>query len=676
MSTPFSMSVTGQRALRYGAIAAATVAVLALVVAFFPWNALRGPIAAYFGHRMQRQVTIDGDLRVHLGLPVVVEVDDLSIANAVWSDVQPMARTARMVLTFRLPSLLHATPDTVQLFEPRVVLEKNANGEANWHFGHEGSAAPRFGDISVTNGTLRYRNPALRGDITVAVQSTASAQNAPQELHFDGRGTLRGDPFTISGHGHGLSALRRVDDPYRLAFDLKAGATTIDFDGTIVPAQPQDLRGALHLRGPDLSRLYPIVPSPLPWTPPYDLSGDLTHETAKWHFEAIKGTVGKSDLAGRFSVDVSGPHPATIADLSSRRLDYKDLGGFIGLPPGEPGQKAQTPEQRKTVQQREATSRALPDKPFDAAKLRRHDVDLKFRGTSVKWGRFPLDNLDVHMVLKDGLMRLDPLDFGIADGHVVGDMTVDLTKRTPTAKAAIEIRRVELKRLFPQLASPQGSAGRFGGRAQFTTAGNSVAKLLGAMDGQAAVAMHGGEMSTLALVLTNLDLARAASLLIRGKDDKATIHCAIAALHAKNGEVVPDVMVVDSDDELIHGAGSIDFRNEKYDLTLKAASKKPSLVALRGPIMITGTFVNPVVRPAIGEAAARVGAAVGLGVLAPPLALLPLIDLGNAPDADCQALYEQAKLASGRTDETRTPTTRPRSANQPTQTRENIAGSR
>jgi len=130
-------------------------------------------------------------------------------------------------------------------------------------------------------------------------------------------------------------------------------------------------------------------------------------------------------------------------------------------------------------------------------------------------------------------------------------------------------------------------------------------------------------------------------------DSGATIHCAIAALHAKNGEVVPDVMVVDSDDELIHGAGSIDFRNEKYDLTLKAASKKPSLVALRGPIMITGTFANPVVRPAIGEAAARVGAAVGLGILAPPLALLPLIDLGDAPDADCRALYEDARLQTG-----------------------------
>jgi hypothetical protein len=63
-------------------------------------------------------------------------------------------------------------------------------------------------------------------------------------------------------------------------------------------------------------------------------------------------------------------------------------------------------------------------------------------------------------------------------------------------------------------------------------------------------------------------------------------------------------------------------------------------------VLITGTFKDPVVRPAAGPVVARIGAAVGLGLLAPPLALLPLIDLGNAPDANCRALYEHAQIAS------------------------------
>jgi len=109
-------------------------------------------------------------------------------------------------------------------------------------------------------------------------------------------------------------------------------------------------------------------------------------------------------------------------------------------------------------------------------------------------------------------------------------------------------------------------------------------------------------------------------------------------------------LVVDSDTELIHGTGSIDFARERYDVRLKADSKKPSLIALRGPIQIGGTFKQPVVRPELGQPLARVGAAIGLGLIAPPLALLPLIDLGDAPDANCAALYRDAKIgaASGK----------------------------
>ena len=640
------MSRIRQRGLLYGAIAASVVVVLALVVLFFPWNVLRGPVASYFTHKLHRQVMIAGDLRVHLGLPVRVDVDGVSVANAPWSNLQPMAHTAHMALTFGWRSLLHATPDTVRLTEPSLVLERNADGEANWHFGNDENASPlRFGDLDVDKGTLRYRDPQVRGDITVALQSTQAA-NSPQALRFDGRGTLRGEPFTISGQGHGFSELRRIDDPYQLAFALEAGKTAVIFDGTVVPSSPQNLRGALHVRGPDLSKLYPIVPTPLPWTPAYNLTGDLTHENGKWTFRQINGTVGESDLAGNFSVDVSKPRASTIANLSSRSLNYKDLGGFIGLPPGEAAQTTNTPEKLKEAQHRAASDRVLPSKSFELGKLRERDVDLQFRAAAAQWGRLPLDNLTTHMVLKDGVLRFDPLDFGLADGHVVTNLTLDLTKRAPTAKAQIEVQRVELKRIFPQLAAPGGSAGRFGGRAQFTTSGNNVAELLAAAQGEAALAMRGGEMSTLKLVLTNLDLARAAALLMRGGNEKAPLHCAIAAMHATHGVLTPDIMVIDSSEELIRGSGNIDFAHEKYDLALSADSKKPSLVALRGPIKITGTFKSPVVKPALGQAIARVGAAVGLGILAPPLALLPLIDLGNAPNADCQALYRDAGIAT------------------------------
>jgi len=640
------MEFAGSRVRRYTVVSLGILALVALLIAFFPWNLLRSPIASIASTRLQRAVAI-GHLDVDWGSPTRITLDDVTIGNSEWSNAQPMATFPRVVFSFRIPSLIRMTPDVVLLTRPDVLLERSASGEANWRFddaaGHAGAA---FGAVDVDNGRVRYRDALLPASVDATLQTDATGS---RPLKFAGRGTLRGDPFEIEGTSEGIAELRRVNAPYHLAIKARAGATSMTFDGTAVPASLENAEGTLHLKGPDLSRLYPIVPSPLPWTPPYDLSGNLRHAQGQWIFRGIKGTVGDSDLAGDFTVDVSTKRHSTTAEFTSRRMNYKDLGGFIGLPPGESSRSLRTVEQQQEARRRAATNRVLPERPFTLGRLRDHDVDVKFRGTSVTWGTIPIDQVVTHVVLKDGVIRFEPLDFGIADGHVVSNITLDATKDVPTAHAKIEARNVELKRIFPKLASPNGSAGRFGGRAQFRAQGRSVAELFASAEGEAAVAMRGGESSTLRLVLTNIDLARAAQLLIGG-DETAAIHCAVGAFHAKSGVLTPDLFVVDTSAELITGTGSIDFRTEQYDLHLKADSKTPSILALKGPVVIGGTFKAPSVHPEMGPLMARIGASVGLGALAGPLALLPLIDLGDAPNADCKALYQDARVQAGTTD--------------------------
>jgi AsmA family protein len=71
---------------------------------------------------------------------------------------------------------------------------------------------------------------------------------------------------------------------------------------------------------------------------------------------------------------------------------------------------------------------------------------------------------------------------------------------------------------------------------------------------------------------------------------------------------------------------------------------------LRGPIVLGGTFKNPDARPSVAQVATRVGVSAGLGAVAPPLALLPLIDLGGASDVDCRSLIEEARAQTGTTE--------------------------
>src|SRR6185369_824675 len=118
----------------------------------------------------------------------------------------------------------------------------------------------------------------------------------------------------------------------------------------------------------------------------------------------------------------------------------------------------QTAAQRKKALVRAPSPRVLPDKPFEIAQLREYDADVRFRGTSVKGGDLPMDNLVAHLRLQSGVLHFDPLDLGIGGGHVVSNVVVDVNPRLPQAHGELNARSVELKRIFPRLASPQGSA--------------------------------------------------------------------------------------------------------------------------------------------------------------------------------------------------------------------------
>src|SRR6478672_8574996 len=168
------MPFAGNRIRRYTVVSLSVVAALLLIILLFPWNVLRGPIASMVSSRLQRPVTID-HLAVRWGAPTDIQLDNLVIGNAAWSATQPMASFPSMILSFRLPSLLRMTPDTVRLVRPDVLLERNAAGDGNWRFddapGHTGAA---FGAIFVDRGTVRYRDALLPASIDATLQTDAT----------------------------------------------------------------------------------------------------------------------------------------------------------------------------------------------------------------------------------------------------------------------------------------------------------------------------------------------------------------------------------------------------------------------------------------------------------------------------------------------------------------------
>ena len=617
---------------------------MVLAVALFDWNMLRGPAARYVSEKTGRSFAIHGDLRVKLSRTPLIEMHDVVLGNASWGTQPRMAEVGRLAFRIDLGELFHGRVvlPFLELREPVLLLETNADNIGNWQFSKRegnGGAAPTIGELRIDKGRVGYRPSDRQTAINVAVSSEGT--NDKSIIRFSGEGYLRSEPFNLEGDGANLLSLTQGGSSYRINVRARAGSTQASFDGTFVPFKLETIDGQLKLVGADVSNLYPMIPVSLPWTPPYAIAGHLIRDGDKWSLKKFSGKIGASDLSGDFSVDRSGERPAVIANIVSRRLHYNDLGGFVGVAPGGDTTR-RTPQQARQEAKQTASGRVFSSRPYNLARLRAGDADMRFRGEQVVAGEWPLDNLSSHFTLKQGELKFAPLDFGIAGGHIVANLTLDARKDVIRTSGDATVRNLELKRILPQLKSDRGSAGKFSGRVKLATVGNSIADMAAATNGELALNMSGGQVSTLALLLSNIDLANAATSLLRG-DQNAPVHCVVVSATARDGIVVPNYLIADTSEVNIRGEGSIDLRNERYRLRLVPDSKRMSLLALRGPIAVGGTFKNPDVGPAMGPLAARAGAAVALGAINPLLALAPLFDPGDGADSNCAALIKNAK---------------------------------
>jgi hypothetical protein len=388
---------------------------------------------------------------------------------------------------------------------------------------------------------------------------------------------------------------------------------------------------ALTLAGGSLAELYRIIGVPLPKTPPYHLKGRLVQSRQVWELRQFTGAVGDSDLSGNFMVDRGRAPQFMKADLTSRRLDLADLAGFIGAEKTAPG-KVATPQ----------TARVLPDTPYSLEKLKSADADVRFEGKRVMTERLPIDDMSAHLYLRNGVLTLAPLNFGVADGKVISDITLDGTRPVIASRADVRVHALQLGKLLPRLKVAKASAGEVDGRVKLAGHGNSVAAMLGSASGDTSLVVAEGEVSDLLLRLSDLDLANTLLVLLRG-DRKIPIRCMVADLEWNNGVVQPRRFVVDTQHTLLLGEGKANFKDETLDMRLVAKPKGKSLVSLRGPINVGGTFAQPSVRPDLRQLGARGVAAAALGAIAPPLAVLPFVQLGGGKDAPCGSLVQSAR---------------------------------
>ncbi|MBR8267280.1 AsmA family protein [Burkholderia cenocepacia] len=510
------------------------------------------------------------------------------------------------------------------------------------------SAAAGSAGSSGASGASGASAASARSASTATAASGASGAAAPAKpsgptyafgLKVDGR--YKNVPINGTGKVGGVLAIQDTSRPFPLQADVKAGDTRLAIVGTLTdPMHLAALDLRLWLQGTSMSHLYQLTGITLPDTPPYAtegrLIGNFKPHASTFRYENFNGRVGGSDLGGTLTWAQREPRPKLSGELVSNLLQFSDLAPVIGA-------DTAASKAKRGDTTRQPPDRVLPVAAFRTERWSAIDADVKFTGRKlIKSPQLPITDLYTHILLQDGVLSLEPLQFGVAGGTLATNAHLDGSRTPLKGRFTLAARHLKLKQLFPTQKVMQTALGEINGDASLSATGNSPAALAATSTGEVKALITNGRISRLLMEAAGLNVANVVYEKLFGNRD-VNINCAAIDFAATDGMLDPKVFALDTDDALINVDGPINLRDESLDLKIHPHTKGFRIFSLRSPLYAKGTFKNPKVGVDAGALALRAGAMVGLGLINPFAALIPLIAPSNNRDVPCSELFGQMK---------------------------------
>jgi len=628
---------TGRGFLRWAGIVILALLIAALITLYFlDWNQLRGPVGHYASVRAGREVRIDGNLKVELfRWQPHVEIGGLYIGNPSWTVGRPQgAAIKQAVLEFRLvPAIFgHLILPDVELNDADVLVVRDASGRTNWDADPAGAAAswhvPPINRFLVKDGHLEIDDAVRKLKFLGIISSQERAgldtgNGAVNAFQLTGTGTLNGNKFLADVHG---GPLIHVDEnkPYAFAADITAGDTHAVLNGDILhPFHLDRFNAQISFSGNNLSDLFYLTGLAMPRTPPYRISAQLTRDPALYRLTGLQGVLGNTDLHGDLTIDVAGNKPMLRGNLTSRVLDFRDLGVVVGGGKSAPN------------------AAALPDTVLHTERLRQMDADVGYAADSIRSQDFPLRGLVTHVDLKNGVLDLRPLSFAFNQGKLSGSLKIDGGPAIPVTTLDASITGIQMENFIRSPDKPLG--GMVEARALLTGRGNTVHKAASSASGTATAVIPSGRIRHSLAEWMGIDVLNALSLTLTGDQSDTGLRCAVVHFSASNGVLTSQQFVIDTDPVLVQGSGTIDMNQETLDLRLQGKPKNFQIFRLRAPISITGPWDHPELGVDAKQIVTQGALGAGLAVVNPFAAIFAFLDPGLAKNADCAGLIGTAK---------------------------------
>ena len=655
------------------AIPVVVVAAAAAAALSFEPNSQKERIVEAVRRATGRELTLAGPIRLGWSFTPVLEAEDVSFANMAGGTRPAMATAARMEARLRLWPLLSHEVELAQvtLVRPDILIETDAAGRGNWQFDRPSTAAASapspetpgvraravVDSLRIENGRLTWHDGATGRTIVADVpQATLDGGGGP--LRLVAAAELAGTSVTLDAQ---LGTIAQLSAPgaWPVTVVARLGDAALDLKGTADPTA-RTLTGRVEASVPDLARLGAVLQAP-GWLPLHDIhlaaslpaAGGMPQDVSlqlgaadlgrlmpgaslgklsltwpagqparlqadgmfagdPWHVSsglvpagagaALRGLGVSSavgDLAGDVAVSVS-PRPAVRGTLVSTRIN---LDAIRAAP--QPAVATPGPPQPAPV----ASSRVFSDIPLPWAALRRGDADLQLTIATLHAAGADYRDVTVHVVLQDGVLRVDPASLQAPEGRIVFSASADARQAPPPVAVTVRSAAFAIDPLIQALGLPGGSAGTAELDLVLHAAGATPHALASSLDGHVGIALVDGEVSNAALSAALGDVLRSAGARL-DTAGRSPVRCLAVRADAQSGQVTLAALKLDTSRLSLDGGGAVNLADETVALRLRPLLRLGG-AGVSAPLRLDGTLRHPAVALDALGSAGRVGVVIG-----------------------------------------------------------------
>jgi AsmA protein len=600
-------------------------------------NDYKGRIAAAVKESTGRELILKGDIKLSVFPWVALELGPASLGNPPGFGAEPFLAFNHAAVRISLWRLLSKRMDVqrVEIDGLDLILMKDARGTGNWeNFGqkthtanpteHTAVDGPVLAGIRVTNGRVSYQGMVIE-KLDLETGALGGRGVTPVRIGFDANRGVPDESLTLSANfnfsaderykelrfksvnlsgllgrpGDGRPAHWEVSAP---TIDVNLTAQTlsvptydISYSGARVSGKLQATKilgdwsatGAVALAPVSLREFAPRLGLVLPKTrdpralAQLSASSDFSFGANAVSFESMQLQLDDTHLKGSIALS-SQPRALKFAFT----VDQINLDRYLSV-----GQRpvATVPQQTGISTPKGAEAATLPE------------ADGTLAVGSVHFS--PLDFTNVRLTLgaQGNVVHLYPSLAQIGGGSYSGNITLDDRGATPTVSMDEHLSGVDMARLLAATPYKGRLTGRGSVNLKATSRGAALDAVMQTLSGQFDANLSDGALEGIDL---GYELAAAQALIKhqavppRKGPARTPFDAFKGSAQISNGVARTSDLLIASPVLRMTGQGSANLLNKVIDFQMLASVMKAQDTAIADiPLRVTGTYVDPAVRP-------------------------------------------------------------------------------